>query len=179
MARYFLMSFLIGLTAYCNAQSQELKEKICKECFGSGICLKCEGRGWVKHHCIKIACNKVSDNCPDCEGNKKCKVCNGSGMNIPKEANICFCNGFGIELRCIECSGDPLDCPHFYQHHFCSICSGKGYVTYLKKGKEKRKKCSMCHGNVAYIKPAPLCHHMRFRHIKHEKCKGKGYVYAR
>ena len=100
-------------------------------------------------------------------------------MNIPKDSVKCYCNGFGIELRCLECEGSPLDSPHFYMQHFCSVCDGKGYIEYLKKGKEKRRKCSMCHANVAYIKPQPLCHHLRFKQIPHTRCQGKGYIDAK
>lgn len=179
MARLFWMIMLVGLAANSNAQSKELKEKICKECFGSGKCIKCEGRGFVPHHCMSKYCNKVVDKCSACEGIEICIQCKGTGMNIPEGSTICYCNGFGIELRCIECEEDPLDSPHFYMHHFCSICDGKGYLDYLKKGKKKHKKCPMCHGNVAYIKPKPLCHHLQFRQIPHTRCQGKGYFDAK
>lgn len=178
MVRCYWILMFLAISICGNAQSKKLKEKICKECFGNGMCIKCDGRGWISHHCMSENCNKISDKCSVCDGMKKCTKCSGTGMNIPKGFQKCFCNGFGIELRCLECFGDPMDSPHFFLQYFCPVCDGKGYIEYLHKGKNKRKKCTMCHGKVAYIKPQPLCNHFKFKQLPHKNCQGKGYVDA-
>lgn len=144
MARFHFLFFLLLCSFCCEAkkwmrQVEQQDSVLCMTCNGEGRmtdCTKCKGRGWIPHHCMSYACNRVIDPCISCE----CRTCKGNGYL--NQNNKCrACRDLGTYDRpCGECVG-----------------TGKIPPSSDFRNRSKWKSCGTCKGTGTIKLKCPIC----------------------